>query len=141
MSFFRINGEVVPYPAVGLKFSRQQLVDSQRNAKGEVVAQKVNRRMGKFEPLVWKHLTASEWRKIQKLVDSFIVMVEYWDNPSGSFKSRAFYFGDESAQILKIDVDTGEVLEYYDCTVNLIDCGYPDGQNSPSATEDGGQNV
>lgn len=135
MAFFKINGEIVPYPARGLKFDRQQLVDSQRNALGEVVAQKINRRIGKFESLVWKHLTADEWRKIQQLVDNFIVTVEYWDNPSGSFKTRAFYWGDESAEVFKINPETGEVLEYYDCTVNLIDCGYPDGETSPSGTE------
>lgn len=124
MGFFQINGQDVPYPARGLEFERQQLVDSKRNALGQVVAQKINRRLGKFSSLKWPHLTASEWRKIQNLVDDFFVEVTYWDNPTGSFVTRKFYWGDEKAEVWKIDSTTGEVLEYANCTVNLIDCGY-----------------
>ena len=122
-TFFQINGHNVPVPAQGLIFERQQLVDSQRNALGQVVAQKINRRLGKFSSLKWSYLTASQRREIQNLVDKFIVTVSYWDNPSGKFIERKFYFGDESAQIFKIDPDTGEVLSYINCTVNLIDMG------------------
>ena len=122
-TFFQINGHNVPVPAQGLIFERQQLVDSQRNALGQVVAQKINRRLGKFSSLKWSYLTASQWREIQQLVDNFVVSVTYWDNPTGQFLTRDFYFGDESAQIFKIDPDIGEVLSYINCTVNLIDMG------------------
>ena len=123
MAFFTINGVAVPCPAKGLNLERQQLVDSKRNALGEVVAQKINKRLSKFSTLEWKHLSADDWRTIQKLVDEFTVWVRYWDNPSGEMLIREFYFGDESSEIWKIDNDTGHVLEYINCKVNLIDTG------------------
>lgn len=124
MSFFSINGVELPYPARGLKTSRQQLVDSARNAKGKVVAQKINRRLTKFDGLEWKHLKASEWRAIQQEIDKFEGELRFWDNPSGSFVTRKVYWGDEDAEIWKIDKTTGEVLEYINCKANLIDMGW-----------------
>lgn len=124
MSFFSINGVSLPFPATGLKVERQQLVDSKRNAKGEVVAQKINRRLFKFSSLTWKHLTASEWRAIQQEIDKFEGTLTYWDNPTGSFKTRKVYWGDESAEVFKINPTTGEVLEYLDCSVSIVDMGW-----------------
>ena len=124
MAFFSINGVQLPYPARGLKFERQQLVDSARNANGKVIAQKINRRLFKFSALEWKHLTASQWRAIQNEIDKFEGELTYWDNPSGSFLTRKVYWGDESSEIWKIDKTTGEVLEYVNCTANIVDMGW-----------------
>lgn len=122
--FFSINGVVLPYPSRGLILERQQLVDSARNANGQVVAQKINRRLNKFSSLEWKHLTASEWRAIQNQIDLFEGTLTFWDNPSGSFKDMKVYWGDESSEIYKINPNTGEVLEYCNCKCNIIDEGY-----------------
>lgn len=124
MNFFQINGVDLPYPALGLTLQRQQLVDSARNANGEVVAQKINRRLSKFDSLEWKHLTAAEWRAIQTEIDKFEGDLTFWDNPSASFKTIKVYWGDESSEIYKINPATGEVLEYINCKCNLIDMGY-----------------
>jgi len=40
-------------PAIGYQEKSEQLVRSTRNAKGQVVAQKINRRINKFENLYW----------------------------------------------------------------------------------------
>lgn len=122
--FIKINGVTLPYPARGLGLARQQLVDSARNANGEVVAQKVNRRINKLDNLEWKHLTASQWRAIQAEIDKFKGTLEFWDNPSGTFKTITVYWGDETSEIFKIDPATGEVLEYINCKCNIIDMGY-----------------
>lgn len=124
MGFFSINGVELPYPARGLKLERQQLVDSQRNALGQVVAQKINRRLDKFSALQWKHLTASQWRTIQREINKFEGTLRYWDNVSGSFVSRKVYWGDESSEIWKIDPSSGAVLEYINCSCNIIDMGF-----------------
>lgn len=124
MAFFSINGVELPYPAVGLIFERQQLVDSKRNALGQVVAQKINRRQMKFSSLEWKHLTAAEWRRIQHEIDKFEGTLRYWDNPSGGFINRKVYWGDESAEVWKINPTTGEILEFANCKCNLVDMGY-----------------
>lgn len=122
--FIKINGVTVPYPARGITIQRQQFVDSSRNALGQVVAQKVNRRINKINGLEWKHLTASEWRTIQKEIEKFEGMLEYWDNLSGTFKTIKVYWGDEESEVWKIDKTTGEVLEYVNCKCNIIDMGY-----------------
>lgn len=122
--FIKINGVVLPYPSRGLTVQRQQLVDSARNAQGQVVAQKINRRINKINNLEWKHLTASEWRAIQVEIEKFEGTLEYWDNLSGSFKSIRVYWGDEESEIWKINPSTGEVLEYVNCKCNIIDMGY-----------------
>ena len=122
--FIKINGVTLPYPSTGLTVQRQQFVDSARNANGEVVAQKINRRINKINNLVWKHLTASQWRAIQVEIEKFEGTLEYWDNLSGSFKSIKVYWGDEESEVWKINKYTGEVLEYINCKCNIIDMGY-----------------
>lgn len=122
--FFAINGIVLPYPKRGINIQRQQLVDSKRNALGEVVAQVINRRINKWDSVEWAHLTASEWRAIQTEIDKFTGTLTIWDNPSGTFKDIDVYWGDESAEIWKINPSTGEVLEYANCKCNIIDMGF-----------------
>ena len=51
-------------------------------------------------------------------------MLEFWDNPSGTFKTIKVYWGDEESEIWKIDPATGEVLEYANCKASIIDMGY-----------------
>lgn len=123
-TFIEINGINLPMPATGLTMQRQQFVDSARNALGQVVAQKINRRIFKFDSLEWKHLTASEWRSILVEIEKFEGTLRYWDNLSGTFKTMRVYWGDASEEIFKIDPTTGEVLEYINCKCNLIDMGY-----------------
>lgn len=122
--FFSINGVVLPYPKRGLSIAREQLVDGKRNSLGQTVAQKVNRRISKWDNLEWAYLTADEWRAIQLEIDKFEGTIHVWDNPSGEFKDIKVYWGDENADIYKINPETGEVLEYINCKCNIIDCGY-----------------
>jgi hypothetical protein len=124
MSFFKINGIDLPYPSTGLVVQRQQFVDSARNAQGQVVAQKINRRLIKFDNLVWKHLTASKWREILVEIEKFEGELYFWDNLTGSFITRKVYWGDASEEVFKINKVTGEVLEYLNCSVNIIDMGF-----------------
>lgn len=61
--FIKFNGRDLPNPRYGMSIERQQLVDSARNAKGEVVASKINRRQIKLN-IEFPHLTANEWGKL-----------------------------------------------------------------------------
>lgn len=124
MSFFKINGIALPTPSTGLVVQRQQFVDSARNAQGQVVAQKINRRILKFDSVVWKYLTASEWRAILQEIEKFNGTLEFWDNLSGQIITRQVYWGDASEEPFKINPNTGEVLEYINCKCNIIDLGY-----------------
>lgn len=122
--FIKINGVVLPYPSYGVNVQRQQFVDSARNALGQVVAQKVNRRIIKFDSLEWKHLTALQWHSILVEIEKFQGTLEFWDTLAMDFVTRTVYWGDASEEIFKIDPTTGEVLEYINCKCNIIDMGY-----------------
>lgn len=122
--FIRVNGNTLPYPSFGLTVQRQQFVDSARNALGQVVAQKINRRIIKFDNLKWNHLTADQWRSILQEIEKFEGTLEFWDNLTGSFITRRIYWGDSSEEVYKINPDTGQVLEYINCSCNIIDMGY-----------------
>lgn len=123
-AFLRINGKELPFPAYGLTGKRVQMVDSGRNALGQVVAQKIGRRQFKYENLKWAHLTAKEWGDILKEVEKFEGELTYWDALSQSFITRRVYWGDASEEIWRINPETGVVTEYVNCQVNLIDMGY-----------------
>jgi len=122
--FFAINGVELPVPYRGLSVKRVQFVDSARNANAEVVAQKINSRVLKFDAVVWKHLTASEWRAILAEIEKFEGELYFFNNYSGQFETMRVYWGDASETPFKINSETGEVLEYLDCKCNIIDMGY-----------------
>lgn len=122
--FIKINGITLPYPSIGLNLKRQQLVDSARNARGEVVAQKINRRIFKMDALVWKHLTASEWRSILIEIEKFTGDLYFFNVQSGMFETYRVYWGDAEEEVYKINPETGEVLELINCKCNIIDMGY-----------------
>ncbi len=124
MKLFKINGIDLPYPSRGLVVQRVQTVDSARNANAQVVAQKINRRLLKFDNLRWAHLTASEWRSILTEIEKFDGTLTFFDNLTGTIVSRKVYWGDASEEPFKINPDTGEVTEYINCKCNIIDCGY-----------------
>lgn len=121
---FKINDKVMPTPARGVKEQRSQLVDSGRNALGQVVAQKINRRQFKYDSITWPHLSAAEWSSILKEIEKFEGTMTFWDALSQSFVTRRIYWGDASAEPFKIDPKTGRVLEYTNCQCNPIDMGY-----------------
>lgn len=121
---FKINGKVMPPPARGVKEQRSQLVDSGRNALGQVVAQKINRRQFKYDGLTWPHLRAAEWHDILVEIEKFEGTMTFWDALSQSMITRRVYWGDASAEPFRINPRTGEVLEYINCQCNPVDMGY-----------------
>jgi len=122
--FIKVNGVVLPYPSYGVNIQRQQFVDSARNAYGQVIAQKVNRRIVKIDGLEWSHLTSAQWHTILVEIEKFTGTLEFWDSLSMSYITRTVYWGDASEEIYRIDPSTGEVTEYINCKCNLIDMGY-----------------
>jgi len=122
--FIKINNKILPYPDNNVIFHRQQFVDSSRNALGQVVAQKINRRIYKIEALTWKHLTAEQWREILVEIEKFTGTLTFWNNLSGAFETIEVYWGDASEEVFRINPETGEVLEYLNCKCNIIDMGY-----------------
>lgn len=122
--FFKINGVDLPVPARGLAVKRIQFVDSARNAQGQVIAQKINRRVFKFDNLYWPYLKADQWRAILEEIEKFEGELYWFNNLTNSFETTRVYWGDASEEPHEIDNETGEVLSYIDCKCNLIDMGY-----------------
>lgn len=114
-------------PARGYKELSEQLVTSARNAKGQVVAQTINRRLQKFDNLTWPYLSREQVTWLKKKIANFEVKLTYYDSESGGIVyNRRFYFGDFSAEPCEWD-RSGDIMiptYYKDVKVNIIDMGY-----------------
>lgn len=121
--FIWINGVQLPAPDKGLKIQRQQLVDSGRNAKGQVVAQKINRRLLKVDSLQWSYLTATQWGAILQQIEKFEGTVKVWDARTGGFLDFKIYWGNAEEEPFEVD-DNGTILSYRNCKCNIVDMGY-----------------
>ena len=155
MPLFLINGMIPPDNfKYGYTESTEQLVKSQRNSKGVVVAEKVGepydnssgKRLLKFDGLEWPILPNSDYRWLQEQIEKFYCYVTYYDSragyqpiqgnnystgvqTTGGFVTKKFYWGDFSAEPWQFIRDTkaGILIPayYINVKVNLIDCGEP----------------
>lgn len=117
-------------PAQGYLMKTEQLVRSTRNANGEVVSQKINRRLLKFDSLKWPILSRRQVVWLKQKVANFAVNVTYYDDEVDNIITRKFYFGDMSAEPFRwesISIDGGQTkyikrpTMYKDVSVNIID--------------------
>lgn len=122
--FIEFNGKKLPNPRYGFTIERQQLVDAGRNAKGEFVGAKVNRRQIKLI-IEFPHLTANEWGEVLNMIEGFIGNVTVYDPLRGRRATYEMYWGDSSETVFKVDPNTNYVTEYINCKCNLIDTGKP----------------
>ena len=155
MPLFLINKMIPPDNfKYGYTEDTEQLVKSQRNSKGVVVAQKVGesydnsngKRLLKFNNLEWPILPNSDYRWLQEQIEKFYCYITYWDarygyqpmsgndystgvQTTGGFVTKKFYWGDFSAEPWKFERNTNNDLlvpsYYINVKVNLIDCGEP----------------
>lgn len=155
MPLFLINGHIPPDNfRYGYTEDTEQLVKSQRNSKGVVVAKKVGeaydnssgKRLLKFSNLEWPILPNSDYRWLQEQIEKFYCYVTFYDaragyqaiqnnqystgiQTTGGFVTKKFYWGDFSAEPWKFERDTNNGLlvpsYYINVKVNLIDCGEP----------------
>lgn len=155
MPLFLINKHIPPDNVkFGYTEDTEQLVQSQRNSKGVVVAKKVGeaydnstgKRLMKFNSLEWPLLANSDYRWLQEQIEKFYCYITYYDaragyqpvqgnnystgiQTTGGFVTKKFYWGDFSAEPWKFERDTdyGILVPswYINVKVNLIDCGEP----------------
>ena len=121
--FIWINGTQLPAPDNTMTIQRQQLVDSGRNAKGQVIAQKINRRLLKCNALQWSYLTNSQWGSILREIEKFEGTLKIWDARTNGFLSIKVYWGDAEETPFHVD-STGKILDFKDCKCNIIDMGF-----------------
>ena len=119
-------------PAIGYTGQSEQLVKSTRNAKGQVVAQVINRRLNKFENLYWPYMSRVNVNWLKKEIAKFYCDLSYWDDELEQFITRRYYWGDfeatpcewETVKITGTDQYFKRPIWYKDVKCNLIDCGY-----------------
>lgn len=125
---FLFNGETPPSnPSIGYLEKTEQLVKGTRNAKAQTIAQPINRRIRKFDNLVYPILSLEDYNWLQKKVANFEVLVTYYDTEEMDVVTRRFYFGDLSGKPTKWDNNFKPVqkpIEFQDVKVNIIDMGY-----------------
>ena len=104
MPLFLINKHIPPNNVrFGYTESTEQLVRSQRNSKGVVVAEKVGtyydnsngKRLMKFDNLEWPIMANTDYRWLQEQIEKFYCFVTYYDARKGFDR---FYEGDRPTE-------------------------------------------
>jgi hypothetical protein len=116
-------------PAIGYTEQSEQLVRSTRNAKGQVVAQKINRRLNKFDNLYWPYLSRISVNWLKQQIAKFDCNISYWDDETETFRTRSFYWGDfeatpcewETVRLSGTEFSFKRPIWYKDVKCNLID--------------------
>lgn len=122
-NFVTVGGLEMPMPTRGLNLQVATIVDSARNANGQVVGQKVGRDQQKINNLFWAYLPAEKWEALLSILDSsFFVEVTYPNMVKGGWTTREMYPGDREGTPYWLS-DDGTPSFYIDCKVNLIDTG------------------
>jgi hypothetical protein len=119
-------------PAIGYTEKSEQLVKSTRNAKGQVVAQTVNRRLNKFENLYWPYMSRVNLTELKQEIKKFYCDLSYWDDEADAWVERRYYWGDfeatpcewETVRITGTDRYVKRPIWYKDVKCNLIDMGF-----------------
>lgn len=115
-----IGGYNLPEPS-SYKAITATVVDSARNVAGYVVGSVVRSDVAKIE-LSWKYLTAQQWADILSLfTKSFYNDVRFLNQATNTYEIRKMYVSDRNAQMWRRDPNTGEVMGYTTCTLNLVE--------------------
>ena len=101
------------------------LVDSARNVMGVMVGSVIRDDVAKIE-MSWRYLTVKQWADIQKCFrqssgGKFINLVTFFDQSVGGWVTKEMYVNDRTAGMWRRDPETGDVLGWTDCSLNLIE--------------------
>ena len=115
-----VAGTPLPEPSE-YHSSTSTLVDSARNVDGKVVGSVVRADVAKIE-LKWRYLTAEQWASVLSLfTHDFYNSVTFFNQTTAGYTTRNMYVGDRSAGMWRRHPDTGEVMGFTDCALNLIE--------------------
>jgi hypothetical protein len=115
-----VAGTPLPEPSE-YRSGTSTLVDSARNVEGKVVGSVVRSDVAKIE-LKWRYLTAQQWASVLSLFTSnFYNSVRFFDQTTAGYTTRDMYVGDRSAGMWRRHPETGEVMGFTDCALNLIE--------------------
>lgn len=115
-----VAGTPLPEPSE-YSSSTSTLVDSARNVEGRVVGSVVRSDVAKIE-LKWRYLTAQQWASVLSLfTHNFYNSVRFFDQTTADYTTRDMYVGDRNAGMWRRNPETGEVMGFTDCSLNLIE--------------------
>lgn len=115
----------LPYPTVGsAAFETSRMVDSARNANGEMVGRQIGRSVSK-QNMGWSRISCEKWWEFNRWIEAghFTFYCHYFNFNMGRWETRLFYVGDFKASPGPVDPDTGMPAYLVDASVNVIDCG------------------
>ena len=115
----------LPYPDLDkAAFETSRMVDSARNANGEVVGRQVGRSVHK-QSLAWSVMPVEKWWEMNRWFEQghFTFYCHYFNHNVGRWETRLFYLGDVKTNPFVVSTETGEPRFYRDASFNVIDCG------------------
>lgn len=115
----------VPYPSEGQAlFETTRMVDSGRNANGELVGRVVGRSNDK-QNMSWAVMPCEKWWEMNRFFENghFTFYCCYFNHNLGQWNTRLFYLGDVKANPYIVNPQSGEPAFYRDASFNVIDCG------------------
>ena len=124
MSVLIVNNVPLKTPDGGFTISGSQFSDGARNANGQMILSKINRRIIKFDTLTWTGLTPAEWRIIKTEINKLTGVLKVWIAEENRFVYIDIYWGDDKA-IPAVMNEDGSIIKYKTCQCNIIDSGFP----------------
>ncbi|MBD5101977.1 MAG: hypothetical protein HDT27_04625 [Subdoligranulum sp.] len=115
----------VPYPTMGsAPFETSRMVDSARNANGELVGRQVGRSVHK-QSLAWKEISCEKWWEINRWFENghFTFYCHLFNHNLGQWETRLYYLSDVKVNPYLVDKATGKPAFYRDASFNVIGCG------------------
>ena len=92
------NGIAYPPPLMGYGLIASQYMKEGRNAKGELIIDKINRRTEKLNNVAFPVTSYEKMLEFRRAVETMAVWITYWDLYLDRPNERKFYFGDFSLE-------------------------------------------
>lgn len=121
---YKINDCELPTPAKGITVKRKPQISTQKNAKGQTVAQVINeRRLLEFGELKWNYLDAETWKTVLAEIEKNVGELTYYDTLAEKWYKIRVMWGTAQEEPYIID-SNGEPEVYINCSCTLTDMGY-----------------
>ena len=115
-----VGGQALPEPST-YNAVTSTIVDSARNVKGVMIGAVVRNDVAKIE-MTWRFLSASAWASVLSIfTNNFINSVTFLNQTTGTYETRTMYVNDRNAAAFRRDPNTGELLGWTGCSLNLIE--------------------
>ena len=123
MSYIKINGIKFPAPVRGLNIVRTPNVEKNKNALGQIVAQKVGRALITFKSLQWKYISAETWELILTEIQKVSGTITFYNSATHMYDTYNIIWGESSEEPYMLGSD-GKPTVYSSCKCDIEELGY-----------------